>query len=117
MPNKSKIDIWTPIISIVGVILIIFFSLNVITNKETKSKLKSSIESEIKLLKEIEKNSQKIDSLYIEILIRDSVLNETIFRNYTLEQIKQKYEKNYINVRTMPVDSSIEFFSKEIDNR
>lgn len=114
--TANKIDIWTPIISIVGVVLIIFFSINVISNKETKQKLKQSIANEIKLLKEIEVNSQKIDSLQIEISKRDSFISKITLENFTLEQFQKKYEKDIDRISILSIDDNIKFFSGEIGN-
>ena len=112
--SVNKIDIWTPMISIVGVIFIVFFSLNIISNREIKSKLKSSLENEIKLMKEIEINKHKIDSLQSEIEIRDSLIGRTIIIKYSLEEFKNKYEKNINSIDTLSIDDNIKLFSREV---
>lgn len=115
MVTVKKVDIWTPIISIIGIILIVFFSLNVASNRETKERLKELQNKEQILKAALNKNKQKIDSLESEIEKRDSLLNQTVINNHTLQQFKDKYADKINNIIAAPIDSDIVLFSREVN--
>jgi len=112
----TKTDIWTPIISIVAIILLVSTVVNITTNWGVKSKLKESTKKEITLLKEMQQKTKLIDSLEVEINRRDDVIAHTVITEFTLQQFKDKYEKNRNNISNMPLDSAISYFAKQVGN-
>lgn len=113
----AKKDIWTPIISIVAIILMGIMITNIVTNYGVKKKLKESTKNEIILLKEIAVNQKLIDSLEVEINRRDEIINNYRVSDFTLDQFKQKYEKNRNRINTMPIDSAISYFTKQVGHK
>jgi CO dehydrogenase/acetyl-CoA synthase beta subunit len=111
---RTKIDIWTIIASVLVIVLGISFGVNLLSNRTLKKEQQTLIQSEIKMKEAIENNTRKIDSLRTEINKRDSLILSTNIKNHTLEQFQKQYEKNYIRINNLSLDSAILLLSKEI---
>lgn len=86
------------------------------SSRTLKTEIKASQAKETLLMKKVSVNQMKIDSLQREIVKRDLIIDNTQATVFTLEQFKDKYEKDYNHIDIMSIDDNIKLFAIETSN-
>ena len=112
----AKVSVWPIVSNILLIICVVYIFTNYIGTRSLKKEQQEIIKNEFVLIKQINDNLFKIDSLNREIKKRDSILSIVPAKQYTFEQFKKRYEEINKPVINLSIDDHIRFFAKETSN-